>query len=55
MKMLKIMPGLFLILMLVSLAAAGEKTILKFAHNYPLGHPHYEGAELFKKLVEQRP
>ena len=54
MKSLKWLGGLFLALALVSFSTAGEKTILKFAHNYPLGHPHYEGAELFKKLAEQR-
>jgi tripartite ATP-independent transporter DctP family solute receptor len=54
MNTLKWLGGLFLVLALVSVSTAGEKTILKFAHNYPLGHPHYEGAELFKKLVEQR-
>ncbi|MBM3300631.1 MAG: TRAP transporter substrate-binding protein [Deltaproteobacteria bacterium] len=54
MKGLKLLIGLTLVLPLVSLSLAAEKTTLKFAHNYPLGHPHYEGAELFKKLVEQR-
>ena len=39
------------IVLAASLSFAGEKASLKFAHNYPLGHPHYEGAELFKKLV----
>jgi C4-dicarboxylate-binding protein DctP len=54
MKIFKVLGGLVLAVALVSVSTAGEKTVLKFAHNYPLSHPHYEGAELFKKLVEQR-
>jgi C4-dicarboxylate-binding protein DctP len=54
MKTLKLLGGMLLALALISVSAAGEKIILKFAHNYPLGHPHYEGAELFKKLLDQR-
>ena len=29
-------------------------TVLKFAHHYPMGHPHTLGVEYFKKLVEER-
>jgi TRAP-type transport system periplasmic protein len=54
MRVFKVLGGLLLAVAVVSVSAAGEKAVLKFAHNYPLGHPHYEGAELFKKLVEQR-
>ena len=34
--------------------AAKEVTVLKFAHHYPMGHPHTLGAEYFKELVEER-
>lgn len=29
-------------------------TVLKFAHHYPMDHPHTLGAEMFKELVEER-
>ena len=31
-----------------------EVTVLKFAHHYPMGHPHTLGVEYFKKTVEER-
>ncbi len=31
-----------------------EVTVLKFAHHYPMEHPHTLGVEMFKKLVEER-
>lgn len=35
-------------------SATVQKTVLKFAHHYPMDHPHTLGAELFKELVEER-
>ena len=54
MKRIRALAAGLCIVLAASLSFAAEKATLKFAHNYPLGHPHYEGAELFKKLVEQR-
>lgn len=31
-----------------------EVTVLKFAHHYPMDHPHTLGCEKFKQLVEER-
>lgn len=37
-------------------SAVGSKkvTVLKFAHHYPMDHPHTLGCEMFKELVEER-
>ena len=33
---------------------SNEVTVLKFAHHYPMDHPHTLGCEMFKELVEER-
>ena len=43
-----------IILVCSSLSLANTKTVLKFAHHYPLGHPHTLAAEYFKKAIETR-